>query len=509
MHPKHTHAHMQVKGRVFVISMDDFLRVWKMHNIAHKDNTEMHNWVFNNCEGNIKDVTAVCLDWFVKRSCGNTPLMLSLKLGCFEKCRQIIKYAQDHSFEMLMTKDNYNVMPRTLACALCQMNLVRLMDEVAQSFNPQHQADYRDALALQHPGSIHHPQGVLPPLELSHTMIYHEMPHDDATDPAQRHLELVLLPDEYHTMLHNPLYIDERVLPLSHNYMCHFSGNMMAYYPGAWVLSSVLIFHLGRFMFNIGKIPASVLKTVTDALSTSNSDTQSRAIAMEYLRHAFVEWRQSEKDAVRGQIDTQTSETSWNSISKLSSNATMDQLNTFCQRQGIRPIWTYQKCGGQHECKHRASLTVASCTMHGEWSTTKSDSKRSAAIMFLNTNEVHAPEVEVAPVKVLILTDVDNSLDILSRLYTKHPHAHCVSFCGRSFHCRSMPPNCEVYRSLSYVKNAAEMAMSFHSFRIVEDYMNVHNISELLVVSRDAALAELVAQLRHSFPSLKVELVSF
>lgn len=184
-------------------------------------------------------------------------------------------------------------------------------------------------------------------------------------------------------------------------------------------------------------------------------------------------------------------------------------LNTLCQRQNCKPSWNFFKQGLAHQSQHRAELTVANVTVQGDWAPTKIESKNSAAIAYMHASSLSCNENRAAVTPVLILADVDNSLDISTRLNDEHPGACFVAFCGRSFHARSVPANARMYRASSSVKNAAEMAMSFHACTVVREAVHFHSVTRVLVVSRDAALEELVCQLKSMFTELDVAFITY
>lgn len=192
----------------------------------------------------------------------------------------------------------------------------------------------------------------------------------------------------------------------------------------------------------------------------------------------------------------------------------LSELNTLCQRFGWKPEWKFDEAGPPHDKRYMATLTLCDWVVSGHWVQTKAEAKKSAVSAFdeciKNTEQPNEnSQIVQESHRTLILADVDNSLDLVVRMKAKNDASMLAVFCGRSFNGQHpVLAGASVYRALSAVKNAADMAMSFHAAGIVQRAAD-QGVRRVAIVSRDAALEELAAQLRESFQDVEFEVVSF
>ena len=200
----------------------------------------------------------------------------------------------------------------------------------------------------------------------------------------------------------------------------------------------------------------------------------------------------------------------------LSNNDPLDVLNKLCQQLCISVLWDFQKQGLPHESEYCATITFNDMIATGAWTKTKTEAKRSAAKCILQKLEqsdvsLHCFTVPKYHSESLVLADIDNSLDI-ARNYGFCDNriindGKLHAFCGRSFQTTYISDAVTLHRALTCVKNAAEMVMSFHAIRIINIAVK-DGIKTVVVISKDAALGELVAQIEQEFPFMNVEHVT-
>lgn len=196
----------------------------------------------------------------------------------------------------------------------------------------------------------------------------------------------------------------------------------------------------------------------------------------------------------------------------------MDMFNKFLTMEKLRQEWTYDKKGPNHALLFLAKLglyderNTKRLVIFGNWESSKKKAKYSTVLACLaEKKKKESKETKIeSPRKTLFLVDLDNSVDIVLRISREFGTSPMHGFCGRSFKSekiREQIPNLTMHRSLTSSKDAAEMAMSFHSTNLISSC--ILDVDSVSIVSRDAALEELRGQIKHAFPQLKVDVVSF
>lgn len=212
-----------------------------------------------------------------QKSWNNTPIMLALKCGNLKTVSSFVnhmgKIVHENSqkvFNVLAAKDSYGITFTSLVCALRLYEVFKRIREIQEQVPPK-----------------------TPDIEKKDLMKYTPSSHDDVDWHEYFANQLCLSSDCVELLLQYPLYEDEvndAKLVDSHLHwdnLCPQSSQQdcYTYFPGAWALSSILIFHLRDFVANA--IDKNLDFSDIDA---ARRDIEKRRMSFNLIDH-FVKWR--------------------------------------------------------------------------------------------------------------------------------------------------------------------------------------------------------------------------
>lgn len=184
----------------------------------------------------------------------------------------------------------------------------------------------------------------------------------------------------------------------------------------------------------------------------------------------------------------------------------MEEVNQLTQQGKIKITWSFEDRGPDHKCEYRACIhdAVTSDTISGDWENTKKRAKNSAAEKLVCSIHTKTQKEKATPDRsVMVLADVDNSLDIVASVI-KQRNPHVVhAFCSKSFSTKFTSDNVIFHTALSTTKDAAEMAMSFNAPMLVQEAKE-QGCTSIVLISKDFAVVELQHQLQHHFKDMEI-----
>lgn len=261
----------------------------------NKVNNVLHKVALNNQKDFILEDEHI--DMIDEKSWNNTPIMLALKCGALEivsafltHMDNIVNRHRSKVFNVLAAKDSYGITFTSLVCALRLSDVFKRIRNIQLKLSEKDQFELNEIQIKQVPPktpNIDEGEEMRYPPDIHNEVDWHEY-FANKLYPSSEGKSLLMQQDLYKS----EVYASNQA-HLFWNNLCPYEQDQdcYTYFPRAWALSSILIFHLRDFVANAIS-PDISPELDFSYIDAALQDTEKRRRSFTLLDH-FIKWRNS------------------------------------------------------------------------------------------------------------------------------------------------------------------------------------------------------------------------